>query len=122
PDREPLKPWLAAVVAAARAHGLLAIDGVYNRFTDVAGFTTECHQARLFGFDGKSLIHPSQIAGAQAAFAPSEAEIAWARAVAAAFASPDSEGKGAIRVDGQMVERLHLSVAERVLAHLDRRT
>ena len=120
PDREPLKPWLAAVVAAARAHGLLAIDGVYNRFTDVAGFATECHQARLFGFDGKSLIHPSQIAGAQAAFAPTQAEVAHARAVVAAFASPDSQGKGAIRVDGQMVERLHLSVAERVLSHLDR--
>jgi len=122
PDREPLKPWLAATVAAARAHGLLAIDGVYNAFTDAEGFAAECAQGRLYGFDGKSLIHPSQIAPANAVFSPSEAEIAWARAVVAAFASPDSEGKGAIRVDGQMVERLHLSVAERVLAHLDRRT
>jgi citrate lyase subunit beta/citryl-CoA lyase len=122
PDREPLKPWLAATIAAARAHGLLAIDGVYNAFTDTDGFAAECAQGRLYGFDGKSLIHPSQIAPAHAAFSPSEAEIAWARAVVAAFASPDSAGKGAIRVDGQMVERLHLSVAERVLRVLDRRT
>lgn len=122
PDREPLKPWLAATVAAARAHGLLAIDGVYNAFTDAEGFAAECMQGRLYGFDGKSLIHPSQIAAAHAAFSPSETEIAWARAVVAAFASPESAGKGAIRVEGQMVERLHLSVAERVLAHLDRRT
>jgi len=122
PDREPLKPWLAATVAAARAHGLMAIDGVFNRFTDTEGFAAECAQGRLYGFNGKSLIHPSQIAPANAAFSPSEAELAWARAVVVAFASPDSQGKGAIRIDGQMVERLHLSVAERVLGHLDRRT
>jgi len=120
PDREPLKPWLAATVATARAHGLLAIDGVYNAFTDAEGFAAECAQGRLYGFDGKSLIHPSQIAAAHAAFSPSEAEIAWARAVVAAFAAPEAAGKGAIRVDGRMVERLHLSEAERVLGHLDR--
>ncbi|RZJ30386.1 MAG: CoA ester lyase [Brevundimonas sp.] len=120
PDREPLKPWLAATVAAARAHGLLAIDGVYNAFTDTEGFAAECAQGRLYGFDGKSLIHPSQIAPANAAFAPSEAEVAHARAIVAAFATPDAEGKGAIRVEGRMVERLHLSEAERVLRHLDR--
>lgn len=119
PDREPLKPWLAATVAAARAHGLLALDGVYNAFTDAEGFAAECAQGRLYGFDGKSLIHPSQIAPANAAFAPSEAEIVRARAIVAAFALPESGGKGAIRVDGQMVERLHLSVAERVLRSLD---
>lgn len=119
PDREPLKPWLAATVAAARAHGLLALDGVYNAFTDLEGFAAECAQGRLYGFDGKSLIHPSQIAPAHAAFAPSEAEIARARAIVAAFAAPDADGKGAIRVDGEMVERLHLSAAERVLQSLD---
>jgi len=118
-DREPLQPWLAATVAAARAHGLLAIDGVYNVFTDTEGFAAECAQGRLYGFDGKSLIHPSQIAPANAAFSPSDAEIVRARAVVAAFAAPEARDKGAIRVDGQMVERLHLSVAERVLAHLD---
>lgn len=118
-DREPLKPWLARTVAVARAHGLLAIDGVYNAFTDAQGFAAEAAQGRLYGFDGKSLIHPSQIAAANAAFSPSEAEIAWARAVIAAFSAPEAEGKGAIRVDGQMVERLHLSEAERVLRVLD---
>lgn len=120
PDREPLKPWLAATVAAARANGLLALDGVYNAFTDHEGFAAECAQGRLYGFDGKSLIHPSQIAPANAAFGPSVAEIAHARDIVAAFAAPDADGKGAIRVDGQMVERLHLSEAERVLSHLDR--
>lgn len=120
PDREPLKPWLAATVAAARTHGLLAIDGVFNRFTDAEGFAAECAQGRLYGFDGKSLIHPSQIAGAHAAFSPSDAEIAHARAVVAAFAAPDTAGRGAIPVAGQMVERLHLAAAERLLARLDR--
>ena len=122
PDREPLKPWLAATVAAARAHGLLALDGVYNAFNDAEGFAAECAQGRLYGFDGKSLIHPSQIAPANAAFAPSEAELDWARAIVAAFAAPGAEGRGVLRVEGQMVERLHLSVAERVLRSLDRTT
>ncbi|WP_374599511.1 CoA ester lyase [Brevundimonas sp.] len=116
PDREPLKPWLALVVATARAHGLLAIDGVFNRFADTDGFAAECAQGRLYGFDGKSLIHPSQIEGANAAFAPSEAEIAQARAIVAAFSAVEAAGRGAIQVDGQMVERLHLAAAERILA------
>jgi citrate lyase subunit beta/citryl-CoA lyase len=116
PDREPLKPWLALTVAMARAHGLLAIDGVFNRFTDTDGFAAECAQGRLYGFDGKSLIHPSQIEAANAAFAPSQAELAHARAVVAAFNAPDAVGRGAIPIDGQMVERLHLAAAERVLA------
>ena len=121
PDREALKPWLAATVAAARAHGLTAIDGVYNDFADVEGFAAECAQARLYGFDSKSLIHPSQIAPANAAFTPSEEEVARARAVVAAFAAPEATGRGAIRVEGRMVERLHLAAAERLLARLDPR-
>ncbi len=119
PDREPLKPWLAAVVAAARAHGLLAIDGVCNDFADEKGLAAECAQARLYGFDGKSLIHPSQIEPANRAFAPTPGETAQARAIVAAFAAPEAVGKGAIRVDGRMVERLHLAAAERLLARLD---
>ena len=118
PDREPLKPHLAAVVAAARAHGLLAIDGVFNRFQDVEGFAAEAAQARLYGFDGKSLIHPSQIAPCHSAFAPTAAEIAFARAVVAAFSTPDAAGKGAIHVGGEMVERLHLDQARALLAGL----
>lgn len=116
PDREPLKPWLAQMVATARAHGLLAIDGVFNRFADAEGFAAECAQGRLYGFDGKSLIHPSQIEGANAAFAPSEAEIANARAIVAAFGAAEAAGRGAIQIDGQMVERLHLAAAKRILA------
>ena len=116
PDREPLKPWLAQMVATARTHGLLAIDGVFNRFADTEGFAAECAQGRLYGFDGKSLIHPSQIEGANTAFAPSETEIAQARAIVAAFSAAEAAGRGAIQVDGQMVERLHLAAAERILA------
>ncbi|PQZ83116.1 MULTISPECIES: CoA ester lyase [unclassified Brevundimonas] len=117
-NREPLKPWLAAVVAHARANGLLAIDGVFNRIKDEAGFAAECAQGRLYGFDGKSLIHPSQIEEANAAFGPSTEEIEWARKVVAAFAAPEAEGLGVIRVEGEMVERLHLHAAQDLLAGL----
>jgi citrate lyase subunit beta/citryl-CoA lyase len=116
PDREPLKPWLAAVVAAARGHGLLAIDGVVNATDDSDRLRTECLQGRAFGFDGKSLIHPAQIEAANTAFSPSAEEVARAREVVAAFASADAEGKGAIRVGYRMVERLHLDAAHRLLA------
>lgn len=116
PDREPFKPWLALLVAAARANGLLAIDGVFNRIEDADGLAAETAQGRLYGFDGKSLIHPSQIAAANAAFSPSEAEVARARDIVEAFAAPEAEGRGAIRVGGAMVERLHLDQAEALLA------
>jgi len=119
PDREPMKPWMAMMVATARAYGLLAIDGVFNRFTDAEGFAAECAQGRLYGFDGKSLIHPGQIEGANAAFSASADEVARARALVAAFALPEAEGKGVIRVNGEMMERLHLAAAERLLARLD---
>jgi len=117
-DREPLKPWLAAVVAHARANGLSVIDGVFNRIKDGAGFAAECAQGRLYGFDGKSLIHPSQIDGANAAFGPSADEVEWARKVVAAFTAPEAEGLGVLRVEGEMVERLHLAAAEELLASL----
>ena len=116
PDREPFKPWLAALVVAARAHGLAAIDGVFNRIEDAEGLAAEAAQGRLYGFDGKSLIHPSQIAAANAAFSPSAEAVEAARAIVAAFAAPEAEGRGAIRVGGAMVERLHLAQAEAVLS------
>ncbi len=116
PDREPLKPWLAAVVAAARGHGLLAIDGVVNATDDADRLRAECLQGRAFGFDGKSLIHPAQIDAANAAFSPTPEEVAKAREVVAAFAGAEAEGKGAIRVGYRMVERLHLDAAHRLLA------
>lgn len=115
-DREPLKPWMAVTVAAARAHGLIALDGVFNRIDDADGLAAECAQGRLYGFDGKSLIHPSQVAAANAAFSASEVELTHARAIVAAFAAPEAAGLGAIRLDGAMVERLHLQAAEALLA------
>ncbi|GAA0867909.1 CoA ester lyase [Brevundimonas basaltis] len=119
PDRDPLKPWLAALVAAARGHGLLAIDGVVNATDDADQLEAECRQGRAFGFDGKSLIHPNQIAAANAAFSPSPEEVARAREIVAAFAAAGAEGKGAIRVGYRMVERLHLDAAHRLLARHD---
>ncbi|MFN3670178.1 MAG: HpcH/HpaI aldolase/citrate lyase family protein [Brevundimonas sp.] len=116
PEREPLKPWLAVVVAAARGHGLLAIDGVLNVTDDADRLAAECRQGRAFGFDGKSLIHPAQIDAANAAFSPSPEEVARAREVVAAFAAPEAAGKGAIRLGSRMVERLHLDAARRLLA------
>ncbi|HEV2082442.1 MAG TPA: CoA ester lyase [Brevundimonas sp.] len=115
-DREPLKPWLAATVAAARACGVAAIDGVYNRHQDDDGFGRECAQGALYGFDGKSLIHPRQIAAANAAFSPSPDAVSRARAVVAAFDAPGAQGRGAISLDGEMLERLHLEAARRTLA------
>lgn len=115
-DREPLKPWLAKTVASARAHGLAAIDGVFNRLDDAEGLAAECAQGRLYGFDGKSLIHPGQIEACHAAFSPTAAEVAEAEAIVAAFEAPEAEGQGVIRVSGAMVERLHLARAKALLA------
>ena len=119
PDREPLKTAMSLTVAAARARGLSPIDGVFNALDDDAGFEAECRQGRLYGFDGKSLIHPRQIAPANAAFSPSPDEIAWAEGVVAAFEAPANAGKGVIRVNGAMVERLHLGRALDTLALRD---
>lgn len=120
--RAPLQAAMALTVAAARAHGRAALDSVFNDFRDAAGLAAECAQGRDFGFDGKTLIHPAQIAAANAAFSPDEAEIAWAQAVAKAFDSPENAGKGVISVEGRMVERLHRDAALRVLALSDART
>lgn len=116
PDREPLKPWLATLAAAARGHGLLAIDGVLNATDDPDHLAAECRRGRAFGFDGKSLIHPAQIDAANAVFSPSPDEVARAREIVAAFAAPEAAGRGAIRVGARMVERLHLDAAHRLLA------
>lgn len=115
PGRAPLLNWLSACVLAARACGLVVLDSVYNDFRDSAGFEAECRQGRDLGFDGKTLIHPSQIEAANALFAPSAAEIAAARAVVAAFALPENTGRGVITVDGRMTERLHLEMARALL-------
>jgi citrate lyase subunit beta/citryl-CoA lyase len=116
PDRRYLVPLLIDIVVAARAGGLVALDGVVNDFHDAARLAAECAEAAAMGFDGKTLIHPDQIAAANAAFAPDADALAGARAVVAAFALPENAGKGAIALDGRMVERLHLSEAEALLA------
>ncbi|MDE8654143.1 HpcH/HpaI aldolase/citrate lyase family protein [Novosphingobium album (ex Liu et al. 2023)] len=120
PERTPFLPFLSLAVAAARAHGLAILDGVCNEFRDLAVFEAEARQGLLFGFDGKSLIHPAQIEPCNAVFSPGEADLAWARAVIAAFASPENQGKGAIRVDGRMAELLHLEQARRLVAVAER--
>ena len=115
PGRAALAPHLAAVVVAARAHHLAVLDGTFNDIEDEDGFRAECNEGRDLGMDGKTLIHPSQVAIANRTFAPSQEDIAWARQVIEAFADPDNTGKGAIRVAGRMVERLHERQARRTL-------
>jgi citrate lyase subunit beta/citryl-CoA lyase len=107
---------MSLAVTAARAEGLTVIDGVYNDIADAAGFEAECRQGLEFGFDGKTLIHPSQVETCNAVFAPTEEEVSRARAVIAAFAAPENAGKGVIKVDGRMTELLHLEEAKRVVA------
>lgn len=114
--RLPLAALLTLTVAAARAHGLAVLDGVYNAFDDDTGLQAQCQQGVEYGFDGKTLIHPRQIAAANRAFSPSPEALAWALRIRAAFEQPEHRDKGAIRVDGAMVERLHLDEAERLLA------
>lgn len=116
PGRAALRPWLMMCVAAARAYGLDIIDGVFNDLADTEAFARECGEARDMGFDGKTLIHPNQIAAANAAFAPSAEEVAQARQIIAAFERPENEGKGVIALEGRMVERLHADMARRTVA------
>jgi citrate lyase subunit beta/citryl-CoA lyase len=116
PGRAPMLPWLTTAILAARAYGIDIVDGVYNDLKDEAGFTAECEQGRDLGFDGKTLIHPGQVATANAVFAPDDAELSRARAIIAAFGQPENADKGAIQLDGRMVERLHAEMAKRVVA------
>ncbi|GGB86812.1 citrate lyase subunit beta [Novosphingobium endophyticum] len=120
PCRTPFLPFLSLAVAAARAHGVAILDGVCNEFRDLEAFEAEARQGLMFGFDGKSLIHPAQVEPCNTVFSPSEAELAWAQAVIDAFALPENAGKGAIRVEGKMVELLHLEQAKRLVAVAER--
>ena len=119
PGRLPMLTWLSTSIAAARAHGLLILDGVFNGLDDADGFATECEQGRDLGMDGKTLIHPKQIELANAVFAPGADEVAFARQITAAFAEPKNAGKGVLRVEGKMVERLHAEMALRTVALAD---
>ena len=117
PDRRNLWTVLTETVVAARAHGLSVIDGTYNNIRDEEGLAQACAQGRAFGFDGKTLIHPSQIEAANRIFAPSPDELAEARRVLDAFAQ--NPGKGVLALDGRMIERLHAEEAQRLLALAD---
>jgi citrate lyase subunit beta/citryl-CoA lyase len=114
-QRAPFLGLLGLSVVAARAHGLAVLDGVYNQLDDMPGFEAQCRQGRDFGFDGKTLIHPRQIEPCNAVFTPDGAAIAWAQRIVSAFQDPANAGKGALRIDGSMVERLHLEQAQRTL-------
>lgn len=111
--------WLSMAVVAARAHGLDILDSAYNNFRDGEGLKAECRQGRMLGFDGKTLIHPDQVATANDVFAPPAAEVAWARKIIAAFEAPENQGKGVINLDGKMVELLHAAQARRTVAMAD---
>ena len=115
-DRLPMLAWLSTCIAAARAHGLDIIDGVYNDFRDEAGLAAECEQGRDLGMDGKTLIHPAQIGPCNAAFSPDDDEVARARAIITAFEKPENRDKGVITLDGRMVERLHRDMARQLVA------
>jgi citrate lyase subunit beta/citryl-CoA lyase len=116
PDRAPLLTSLGLCLLTARAHGLAALDGVHLDLDDEAGFLAACRQAAAMGFDGKTLIHPKTIAGANAAFAPPEEEVARARRIIGAHAEAVARGQGVVVVDGRLVENLHVEDARRVVA------
>jgi Citrate lyase beta subunit len=116
PGRAYLVPWMMQVVLAARAHGIEVIDSVFNDFRDMNGLIAECAQGRAMGFDGKMLIHPVQIGVVNGYFGPSPEAVAEAEAIITAFADPAAQGLNVINMNGQMVERLHLEQAERLVA------
>jgi citrate lyase subunit beta / citryl-CoA lyase len=115
-DRFAVVPWLAMTLLAARSYNLDIIDGVYNDFKDEVGFRAECEHGRTMGMDGKTLIHPSQVAPCNEVFSPSAEEVLWSHKIIEAFARPVNAQKGVITVDGKMVERLHLVTARRTAA------
>ncbi|GAA6212621.1 CoA ester lyase [Hyphomicrobiales bacterium 4NK60-0047b] len=116
PGREAMLAWLSTCVAAGRAFGIDIIDGVYNDFKDEDGFKTECAQGNDLGMDGKTLIHPGQIGPCNEIFSPSADAVEWAKKIIEAFELPENHGKGAITVDGKMVELLHAEMAKRTVA------
>lgn len=119
PGRAAMIPMITHCILAARAHGIEMLDGPYSDFSDPEGFVAECRQARDLGFDGKTLIHPDQIKPCNAIFTPPVEEVAQARRIIAAFKLPENASRGAIQLDGQMVERLHAEMAKRTVALAD---
>src|SRR5271156_725338 len=119
PGRTAMIPMMTHCILAARAHGLEIFDGPYSDFSNVDGFGQECAQGRDLGFDGKTLIHPGQIEACNAIFTPPDDEVAQARKIIAAFEQPENASRGAIQLDGRMVERLHADMARRTIAIAD---
>jgi citrate lyase subunit beta/citryl-CoA lyase len=119
PGRAAMIPMITHCILATRAHGLEILDGPYSDFSNVDGFGQECTQGRDLGFDGKTLIHPGQIEACNAIFTPPAEEVAEARKIIAAFLRPENASKGAIQLDGRMVERLHADMAARTIAIAD---
>lgn len=117
--RAPLMSALSMALMAARQYGLGILDGVFNDIADEDGFAAECQQGADMGFDGKTLIHPSQLAPCNEIFAPSPEDVAQARDVVAAFAAPENAGQGVLKVNGKMTEILHRDMAARILAIAD---
>lgn len=118
-DRLPLQTGLGLCLLAAKAHGLAIVDGVYNAFKDDEGLEVECAQGRDMGFDGKTLIHPAQLAVANAVFSPSDADLDLARRQIASFDAVQARGQGVAVVDGRIVENLHIVTAREVLARAE---
>ena len=119
PGRAAMIPMITHCILAAHAHGLEMLDGPYSDFSNKEGFAEECAQGRDLGFDGKTLIHPSQIEACNAVFTPPAEEVAEARRIVEAFDSPENAARGAIQLDGRMVERLHADMAKRTIAIAD---
>jgi citrate lyase subunit beta/citryl-CoA lyase len=119
PGRAPVLPALGLSLLGARAAGKIILDGVFNDITDEGGFRAEAQQGREMGFDGKTLIHPSQISPANDLFGPSPKELADARKVVSAYQLAEAEGTSVITVDGRMIESLHVRDAQRILALAD---
>ena len=116
PDRLPLQPALGLCLLAARAQGRVIVDGVYNAFRDAAGLRAECEQGRDMGFDGKTLVHPDQLAIANTVFAPTDEELSVARRQIEAFDQARAAGQGVAVVDGKIVENLHIVTARALIA------
>ncbi|MFI1304234.1 HpcH/HpaI aldolase/citrate lyase family protein [Streptomyces sioyaensis] len=116
PGRAPLLTGLSLALLAARESGKVILDGVYNDVKDAEGFEAECVQGRQFGFDGKTLIHPSQVAPCNRVFAPSPEQVARAQRIIDAFEEATREGRGVVTVDGRLIENLHVEEARRILA------
>ena len=119
PGRAAMIPMITHCILATRAHGLEILDGPYSDISNIDGFATECAQGRDLGFDGKTLIHPSHIEACNAIFTPPAEEVAEARKIIAAFEKPENASRGAIQLDGRMVERLHADMARRTIAIAD---